>query len=139
MRLVTPGNGSGDHALNRRSTPMATYTHFEATPPSPFPGVPAAPWVVAMGSSYTIANDTTILIPNNDGTLTTAHGAFNLVGNSLLNGIITSLDHTSSDGITTYENITGTWIDAVQFVAATPAARLASALSGADNLFGYSH
>src|ERR1700682_5364276 len=137
MRIVTPGNGSGDHALNRRSAAMATYTHFEATPPSPFPGVPPDIWVDVMGSSYS-ANSSVITITNFDGTLTTAHGAFNLVGNTLLGGVITSLDHTSSNGITTYENITGTWIDALTFVAATPAEKLASALSGADSLFGYS-
>ena len=115
---------------------MATYTHSEATPPTSPWGI--QPWADVMASSYTIVNNTTILLPNDDGTLTTAHGAFNLVGNTLLGGVVTSLVHSSIDGTTTYESITGTWIDAITFVAATPAEKLASALSGADSLFGYS-
>jgi Ca2+-binding RTX toxin-like protein len=116
--------------------PMATYTHFEATPTNPF-GDPADSWVDVMGSSFS-SSSTMITIANSDGTLTEAHGAFTLVGNVVSGGIITSLDRTSSDGITTYESITGTAIDAFQFLTATAAGKLAGALSGADNLFGYS-
>jgi Ca2+-binding RTX toxin-like protein len=67
-----------------------------------------------------------------------AHGSFIVIGNTVLGGTITSLDHSSSDGALVYENITGTSINAVQFIAATPAGKFASALSRADNLFGYS-
>jgi len=89
-----------------------------------------------MGSSYS-ATGTYILITNTDGSLTIAHGSFNVIGNTVLSGTITSVDHRSSGG-TIYEEITGTAIDAHQFLAAAPANKLAVALSGADDLFGHS-
>jgi Ca2+-binding RTX toxin-like protein len=88
-----------------------------------------------MGSSYS-ATLTYIQITNTDGSLTIAHGSFNVIGNNVLGGTITSLDHRSTGG-TIYEEITGTSIDAQQFLAATPANKLASALSGTDDLFGH--
>jgi Ca2+-binding RTX toxin-like protein len=115
---------------------MATYQHFAAEPPPPHAGLPAAAWADVMGSTYS-ATGSYIQITNIDGTLTIAHGAFNVVGNTVLSGTITSLDHRGADG-TIYEEITGTSVDAHQFLAAAPADKLAGALSGADDMVGHS-
>src|SRR4051794_25687938 len=115
---------------------MATYHHFAAEPPPSHPGLPPALWADVMGSSYS-ASLTYIQITNSDGSLTIAHGSFNVIGNTVLSGTVTSLDHRSTGG-TIYEEIDGTSIDAHQFLAAAPADKLALALSGADDLFGHS-
>ena len=119
---------------------MATYTHFEATPPLTvgIGGVIApATWIAAIGSSYS-ANSSKITITNSDGTLTLAYGSFTISNGTVVGGTIASLERTSSNGATVYEKITGTSISAPQFVAASPADKLGLALTGADNLFGYS-
>src|SRR4051794_37202927 len=115
---------------------MATYHHFAIDPPPSHPGMPPAAWANVIGSSYT-ATSTYISITNNDGSLTIAHGSFNVIGNTVLSGTVTSLDHRSTGG-TIYEEITDFSLDAHQFLAAAPANKLASALSGADDLFGHS-
>jgi Ca2+-binding RTX toxin-like protein len=117
---------------------MATYTHFEVTPPLIVGqgGVIApATWIAVMGSSYS-ANTSKISITNSDGTLTLAHGSFTIVNGIVVGGTIASLERTS--GATVYEKITGTSVNAMQFVGASPADKLGLALTGADNMVGYS-
>src|ERR1700743_1602568 len=99
---------------------MATYTPYEFAPYSfNLPGAETA-WVAVMGTAYS-ANSNTITINNIDGTVTLAHGSFILANNMLVSGTVTSLQHTSGDGTIVYEDITGTSIGALQFVAASPA------------------
>lgn len=120
---------------------VATYTHFEAIPPAAggVPGVPGTPaaWTDAMGSSYS-ASTSKITVTNYDGTLTQAFGSFSILNGVVIGGTITSLQRASSDGATVYEKITGTSVNALQFVAASPASKLGLALTGADNMTGYS-
>ena len=120
---------------------VATYTHFEATPPAPdiLPGIPGIPatWTDTMGSSYS-ASTSKITITNYDGTLTQAFGSFGIVNGLVISGTITSLQRTSSDSSIVYEKITGTSVNALQFVAASPANKLGLALTGTDNMSGYS-
>ncbi|MBR0871113.1 hypothetical protein JQ633_12140 [Bradyrhizobium tropiciagri] len=118
---------------------MATYRHFEAVPPlqpGELPGLPPEPWTDVMGSNYT-AHASYIHIDNNDGTFTIAYGSFNVVGNTVMSGTITSLDHRGTDG-TVYEQITGTSINANAFLAAASEAKLALAFTGSDDLTGFS-
>ena len=119
---------------------MATYTHFEATPPLIVGqgGIIApATWIAVMGSSYS-ASTSKITITNSDGTLTLAHGSFIVSGGIVVGGTIASLERTSSNGATVYEKIAGTSVNAVQFVTEPSANKLGLALTGADNMVGYS-
>ncbi|MBR0869543.1 hypothetical protein JQ633_04170 [Bradyrhizobium tropiciagri] len=116
---------------------MATYTHYEATPPAAdIYGTPKK-WVETMGSAYT-ATLNTINIFNGDGTRTVAHGSFVVIGGDLFGGVVTSLDRISGDGSILYEKINGTAIDALQFVGATADGKLGLALANADTMTGYS-
>ena len=116
---------------------MAIYTHYEATPPAVDMYYTPKTWVATMGSAYT-ATPTIINIVNGDGTRTVAHGSFVVINGDLLGGVVTSLDRINSDGSILYENITGTTIDALQFVGATADGKLGLALAGTDTMTGYS-
>ncbi|MBR0871114.1 hypothetical protein JQ633_12145 [Bradyrhizobium tropiciagri] len=114
---------------------MATYRHFEVYPNAST--IPTS-WEQQMGSSYYSANGTTITIKNNDkdGSYTYLHGSFNVIGNTILSGTITSFDHRDYQG-NLIEEITGVSLDVSQFLAATPSDKFAMALSGMDDMTGY--
>ncbi|MBR0871112.1 hypothetical protein JQ633_12135 [Bradyrhizobium tropiciagri] len=114
---------------------MANYKHYESFPVT-YEGYSITPWQYVMSDDYS-AHATYLTIDNTDGSFTIAYGSFNVYGNTVLSGTITSLDRMGLDGTVT-EAITGTSINAQQFLSAAPQDKLATAFTGSDNLQGFS-
>src|SRR5436853_4946301 len=86
-------------------TVMATYTQFEIA------NSPGVPWKYSIGSSYS-ATASTLTFADTDGSVTKALGSFVVLQGTLFGGVISTLEHTSTNGATIYENITGLSLDA---------------------------
>ena len=110
---------------------MAIYTHYEVA------NSPSTSWWSVMGSSYTF-NQSLITFTNTDGTLTKAHGSFVIVNNDIVAGFVTSMQHTSANGQTVYEDITGLAREVNAFLSDDPISRLYYAMGGNDTGYGYS-
>ena len=110
---------------------MAIYTHYEVA------NSPSAAWKDVLTNSYT-ATQTLLKFVNTDGTLTKVHGSFIIINGNVLDGIITSLEHTTANGVTVYELITGLTAGVNPFLADPLFARIPHLLGGQDTLYGFS-